>query len=904
MPRRQATRSSSRNDLTQLLVLSLPRNICDVARGWSDESGAAVSGEEGKEDPRPGAELQLERLTREVERLTVLAQRERGLIEAVLRHSPIGIILSDAEGRLVLHNEAAEKIWAGSATTANVRDWANYKAFHPDGRPYQGSDWSMARALATGEVTNGEEYFIERFDGTRGVLLGSSAPIYGADGEIEGALSIFADITEQKRQEEELRIASERYLTTLQSIGDAVIATDAGGGIRFMNPVAEKLTRWPIEEARHKPLVEVFRIVNEHTRATVESPVDKVIREGKIVGLANHTILIGKDGTEVAIDDSGAPIFDSQGNLAGVVLVFRDVGEKRREENRLSFMTEAAAVLASSLDYDRTLKRVAELSVPNIADWCAVDMMDKNGELHRLAVAHVDPEKVHWAHEIHEKYPPREEDVGGVYDVIRTGKSLLMEEIPEELLREGARDEEHRLIIEELALCSAMVVPLEARGSRVGAITFVSAESRRHFDKWDLLVAEELAHSAGLAISNAQLYREAQEANRAKDDFLATVSHELRTPLNAILGWANMLRTARMSSEKQAHALEVIERNARAQSQLIEDLLDVSRIISGNLRLEVRSVDLGRIIDAAVDVVSPAAESRGVSLEVLVDDDARPATGDPDRLQQIVWNLLSNAVKFTDRGGRVTIGLTRQDSRAVITVVDTGAGIDSDQLPFVFERFKQALTHGSGTRGRGGLGLGLAIVKHLVELHGGTVAVKSDGPGRGSMFTVSLPLAAVVLDGPARSVSRTPTRIKGSVLDGLRVLIVDDEDDARSLIAEILTTHGAKVTACGSAAEAFEHLTREPPDVLVSDIGMPGEDGYSFIGRVRAWAREQGEAMVPSAALTAYARMEDRTRAMLAGFHSHVAKPVEADELVVVVASLAGRTGGDWPQLVRGPETS
>ncbi len=837
-----------------------------------------------------GDRVQIEALSREVERLSVLASRERGLVDAILMHSPHGIIVSDQHGKLTLQNKAAEKIWAGSATANDIASWGRYRAFHPDGRAFEGTDWSMARALMNKQVTEAEEIRYQRFDDSFGHMVGSSAPIFGANGELEGALSIFTDISKLKQQEEELRIGAERYLTTLKSIGDAVIATDAVGQITFLNPVAERLTRWDSDSARGKPLAEVFRIVSEQTGAELESPIDKVIREGRIVGLADSTVLIARDGTTTPIDDSGAPIFDTQGKLAGVVLVFRDVTEKRREEDRRRFINEASALLASSLDYVPTLTSVAKLSVPTIADWCAVDIVAPGGQLERLAVAHVDPEKVRWAEDIATRYPPDPRSPYGVHEVVRSGVSQLMSEIPQALLVEAAVDGEHLRLIHELGLQSSMLVPLRCGGKTLGALTFVAAESGRRFGPKDLAVAEELASIAALAVENARLYREAQNANRTKDEFLATVSHELRAPLNAMLGWATLLRTSKMSDEKRDGALQTIERNARAQAQLIEDLLDVSRIISGNLRLELRSLDLATLIEAAIDAVRLAADAREVQVQFLVDEDARQATGDPVRLQQVIWNLLSNAVKFTDKGGAVTVRLQRAESQAVVIVTDTGRGIEPDFLPHIFERFKQA--KGTTTRSHGGLGLGLAIVKHLVELHGGTVTAASPGPKLGSSFHVRLPLSAVQLQGTAPVVG-TPASVVAPTLDGLRVLVVDDEADARALVVAVLEGHGATVTAVGSAAEALRQIEIAAPDVLVSDIGMPDQDGYSLIRNIRMVLKKSPTSL-PAAALTAFARTEDRTRAMLAGFQSHVAKPVEPDELLIVVATLTGRTGG-WP---------
>lgn len=394
-----------------------------------------------------------------------------------------------------------------------------------------------------------------------------------------------------------------------------------------------------------------------------------------------------------------------------------------------------------------------------------------------------------------------------------------------------------------------------------------------------------------------QARHEAENANRMKDEFLATLSHELRTPLNAILGWSNMLQTRTFSQEEAKKALATIERNARSQNQLIDDILDVSRIITGKLRLDVRAVDLSSVIAAAIDAARPAAEAKNIRLQVLLDPQAGLISGDPDRLQQVIWNLLSNAVKFTPKGGRVQVRLERVNSHVEIVVSDTGTGIEAEFLPFVFDRFRQS--DGSMTRRHGGLGLGLAIVRQIIELHGGTVAVESDGAQQGATFTVNLPLLPVRREPTNEALPRVhPTAETGVAaaassdsppeLDSVRVLLVDDEQDSRDLLNLVLNLRGALVTTAISAAEALELIKQERFDVIISDIGMPEENGFSLIKKIRGLPDEQGGA-VPAIALTAYARAEDRVQALRSGFQMHVAKPVEPDELVVAVANLAGR---------------
>ncbi|HEY9282981.1 MAG TPA: PAS domain S-box protein, partial [Pyrinomonadaceae bacterium] len=435
------------------------------------------------------------------------------------------------------------------------------------------------------------------------------------------------------------------------------------------------------------------------------------------------------------------PLRDAEGRIVKWFGTSTDIDDRKRAEESQRFLAEASEVLVSSLDYEATLARLARLVVPRLADWCSIDMLTEDRALRRVAVAHEDPAKTELARELERRYPPSLNDREGVAKVLRTGESEIYPNVPEELLALVARDSEHLKLLRELGLRSALVVPLAAQGHTVGAITLVAAESGRRYSRADLPFVEDLAHRAALAIENARLYREAQEVNRLKDEFLATLSHELRTPLTAVLGWTRLLGTGQLDAETSKRAMETIERNAQSQVQLIDDILDVSRIIRGKLRLNVRPVELAPVIESAVDSVRPAAEAKGIRLQVVLDRQAGPVSGDPDRLQQVVWNLLSNAIKFTPKEGRVQVLLARVDSQLEVTISDTGQGIAPSFLPYVFDRFRQA--DPTTTRTHGGLGLGLAIVRHLVELHGGSVRAESAGEGSGSTFRVLLPLLAM-----------------------------------------------------------------------------------------------------------------------------------------------------------------
>ncbi|WP_395816422.1 ATP-binding protein [Archangium minus] len=442
---------------------------------------------------------------------------------------------------------------------------------------------------------------------------------------------------------------------------------------------------------------------------------------------------------------------------------------------------------------------------------------------------------------------------------------------------------------------------LSSEGQVLGTLAMYYNEPRAPTEH-ELHLIESMAHIASVAMEKAkaeqerehllarerQARREAEAASRMKDEFLSTLSHELRTPLTAILGWAQLLRTRQMPEDKRQRALEAIERNARAQTQLIEDLLDISRIVAGKLRLNVHPVEPLPVLEAALDAVRPAAEARGVRLALQVAPDVGLLPVDSERFLQVVWNLLTNAIKFTPAGGQVVVRLERREGEARLEVEDTGQGIAQEFLPHVFERFRQA--DSSTTRTHGGLGLGLAIVRHVVEMHGGSVSAHSEGPGRGSTFRVTLPLTPPRASEPLpASQDRSqqelpPPAAETASLEGLRILVVEDAPDALALITEVLEGCRAHVMCATSSQEALALLGSIRPDVLISDIGMSGEDGYSLIRRIRA--QENKDQRLPAVALTAFARSEDRQRALAAGFDVHVAKPLNASRLLSVVASL------------------
>ena len=442
-----------------------------------------------------------------------------------------------------------------------------------------------------------------------------------------------------------------------------------------------------------------------------------------------------------------------------------------------------------------------------------------------------------------------------------------------------------------LPVRSYLAVPVRGHGDEVlGGLFFAHPEPGRFTEQHQRL-ALGIAAWGSVALENARLYTEAREANRMKDEFLAVLSHELRTPLNAILGYARLLRGGVLAPEKAERGLETLERNATWLTQIVEDVLDVSRIVSGKIRLDVQPVELPLIVDNAVSTVTPAADAKGVRMQTVIDPRVGPVSGDPDRLQQVVWNLVSNAVKFTPKGGRVQVRLERVNSHIEIAVSDTGIGIRPDFLPYVFERFRQA--EAGTTRKTGGLGLGLAIVRHIVEMHGGTVQAASAGEDQGATFRVRLPLMIVHPEPAAtrrehprseRNVAMTPL----GDLRGVRVLAVDDEEDALTLLRAVLETAGAEVTTVSSSRTALARIEEVLPNVLILDLGMPEMDGFELIRQIRS-SPNPAVRDLPAAALTAFARSEDRTKALRSGFEMHLAKPIDPGELAASVATLMRR---------------
>jgi PAS domain S-box-containing protein len=720
----------------------------------------------------------------------------------------------------------------------------------------------------------------------------------------------------QRRAEVARDQSERRYRHLVEHSLGLICVHDLDGRLLSVNPAAARSLGYEAHEGTGRNLREFLA---PETRHLFDDYLLRIREKGTDSGLMR---VVARDGSErvwlyqnVRYEEPGAPPYilghgldvtdririekalrQSQHALKRAYAdldarVQERTAELRHANDMLGFLATASEQLTRALDYESTLNGLASLPVPLLADWTVIYLANQDGTFRSITGKHADAGLEPMLRQLAAARDVRLPETSWVARVMATAQREVISDAatePGSFLGPGPHSE----LASELGLGSLVIVPFLMEGRR-GALSLVSSEPQR-FPPSDVAVIEDLVRRFQVAIDRVRLYREAQDANRLKEEFLATLSHELRTPVNAILGWARILRTRPLEGGI-LQAVEVIERNAKAQTRLIEDMLDVSRIVTGKLTFNLETIDLATVIGAALDAVRPAAQAKNIRLVEHVDPMTSPIQGDAHRLQQVIWNLLSNAIKFTQPGGVVTIALHGSRTaparppaarRVEVTVSDTGAGIRREVLPFVFDRFRQA--DSSTTRSHGGLGLGLAIVRHVVELHGGTVEAHSAGEGKGATFRLELPVRDAwipggtegrpIVDEDAVAAAWEP------LLQGRRVLVVDDHADARQLIGGILEASGASVITTASSREAFAALSRSAPDVLIADIGLPEEDGYALIRRIRRLDPDHG-GRIPAIALTAYARAEDKDRALAAGFQRHVAKPVEPHALVRIVAS-------------------
>ena len=771
----------------------------------------------------------------------------------LLKHIPDATLSLDAMGTITSWNLAAERLFRVPATQAIGQAIMDVAAWPQD----FGGLMETARgreAALTRELTCGIEDQVVDVEVTLSAVRDAQ--------RLLGLVMIVRDISGRKRAEERLRESEELVRTIAENSTQGLAMMDERGYCTYVNKAWLEMTGYTDEEIRSKPLHDLVHHHYPDGRPFPkdECPIDRALPENFDVR-AHEDLFFRKDGSTFPVLCAASPVFKN-GRPVSTVIEIRDMTEahrveaaRRQSEVRLRLTADAIPAIVAYVDAEQRY----QFANSSYRDWFGFAPEQVLG----ASIREVLGEAV---------YAQRLEFVKRALsgEVVR-----FEQELPHVV--KGRRDTE-----------TTYVPDIAEDGTVRGFVLLV----------YDITERREAERERERLLQSEQAARaDAERASRMKDEFLATLSHELRTPLNAILGWAQILSTGSdHSPEDIREGLGTIQRNARVQTQIIEDLLDMSRIISGKVRLDVQRTDVAPVVRAAVETVTPAADAKSIRLQVVLDPHAGLVSGDPNRLQQVFWNLLSNAIKFTPKGGRIQVLLERVNSHLEVSVIDTGEGIAPEFLPHVFDRFRQA--DASTTRRHGGLGLGLALAKQLIELHGGSIRAKSLGLGHGATFTVSLPLTVVHPEPEPEMERRHPRSGPVSAtaddmcprLGGVKVLVVDDEPDARALVKRLLEDCDAAVTTASSVQEALECLRADRPDVLISDIGMPGEDGYALIRRVRALAAERG-GNLPAIALTAYARSEDRTRSILAGYQMHVAKPVEPSELIATVASLAGRAG-------------
>ena len=798
----------------------------------------------------------------------------------VVESSDDAIVSKDLNGIILSWNRGAERIFGYTAAEAVGQ---SIRMIIPADRQSE-EDTVLARIRAGESVTHFETVR-QKKDGQLVPISLTVSPIYDDQGVVIGASKIARDLSEQVRGQ----LASRRLKALVESSDDAIISKNLDGVITSWNAAAERMFGYTEQEA-------IGRSVRMLIPADLQSEEDVVLAKIRAGEKVDHyeTIRQHKDGTSLHISLTVSPIRNDFGEIVGASKIARDITERSRLQalaNEHAANTqklgEIGAIVASTLERHKILQKVTDI---------ATELT--HAELGAFLYNVIDPEtgERKMLHTI--SGAPR--DAFGDLSAARTmtlfapilrGEGLIRVDDVTREPRYGQDSAFFGAAADRLPIRSFLGVPVRGLGGDVFGGLFFGHSQAGVFTEQHARLANGIAAWASVALENARLYADAQQANRMKDEFLAVLSHELRTPLNAIVGYVRLLRGGILSGEKAARGLETLERNALWLSQIVEDVLDVSRIIAGKIRLDVQPVDLPLIVDNAVATVQPAADARGVRVQTVTDPRVGPVSGDPGRLQQVVWNLVSNAVKFTGKNGRVQVRLERVNSHIEIVVSDTGIGIPADFLPYVFERFRQA--EAGTTRKTGGLGLGLAIVRHIVEMHGGTVEAASPGEGQGATFRVRLPVMIVHPEArePRREHPRTErvAPLTGLAdLGGIRIVAIDDEEDALTLLRVVLESAGAQVATISDPAEAIACIEKIKPQVLVIDLGMPAIDGFELIGRIRG-ASNPDVSDVPAVALTAFARSEDRTRALRAGFEMHLAKPVDPGELVQSVASLARR---------------
>ncbi|HEX8456258.1 MAG TPA: ATP-binding protein [Pyrinomonadaceae bacterium] len=853
---------------------------------------------------RVRAESEKARLAAEVE-----AQRHR--LDAIIKSVP-GVVW-EAWGE---PDEATQRInfvsdYVETMLGYTVSDWLSTPNFwlsivHPEDR-----DEAMRTASETfgsGKVGVNQFRWMRK-DGRALWVESHSIAIMDASGRPAGMRGVTMDITERKEAGEALRRSQERYRAFVEQSSEPIWRIEFEPPVPVHLPVDEQIERcytagymaecndvmarmYGYERAaeligkrmedflpRTEDNLEYLRAAVRSGYRLIDRESQELDRDGRVVYFLNNLVGIVEEGA-----------------LRRVWGTQRDITERRRAAETERFLGDATTMLASSLDYELTLESLARLAVPYVADFCLVHMLEEEGAIRRMIVAHQNPEREAAWRDMQGRFPLDLSTPHTIAKVLRTGRPEMFSAVTDELLSVVIRDPREIAMLKEFDIKASMIMPLTARGRTIGALTFISSESARTYGADDFALARELARRAALAIDNARLYRRAQEANRAKDEFLATLSHELRTPLTPIIGWVHMMSGGQLAVEDMTHGLGVIAKNSQSLSHLINDLLDMSAILSGKMRIDTLPVALDAVLKEAIETVRTRAAKQNIRLELSLADgaaDGATVSGDRTRLVQVFWNLLTNAVKFSPDGGRVRVACEVVDGAAArVRVEDEGEGITPEFLPYVFDRFRQQDM--STTKTHGGLGIGLALVRSFVEAHGGTVRAESAGAGRGSCFTVTLPLLVQPQQADATATAATSDGTTCEVRAECHVLIVEDAPDTLEMLRVTFEVRGFSTRACATPEAALDIAANEHFDIIITDIGLPNINGYELLKLLRSRTPRLRE--VPALALTGYAAQKDVDAALAAGFDAHLAKPFDPATLAATVDALLKRQQPEPPE--------
>jgi PAS domain S-box-containing protein len=755
-----------------------------------------------------------------------------------------------------------------TGTTPDAMEGWGWQSVHdPEVLPAVLERWR--HSIATGEPFD-MVFPLRGSDGAYRSFLTRVLPLRAADGRILYWFGTNTDVTELRQAREALATSEERLRLALDAGRMGVWDWNVRTGTLDWSDTLEPLHG--LAPGTFGGTFDHFRqLIHRDDRSAVDAAIERALesRSEFYVEFRN----LRADGSIHWIAGSGKVFMAEDGAPLRMIGIGLDVTERKRAEQTARFLADASAALAGLVDLDSTLQKVASLAVPYFADWVAVDVLEDGGSLRRVAVAHVDPDKVQLAHDLYRRFPPDPAAPTGAWKILRSGEPEMVPSIDDAMLQQAVRDPEALDLLRRLGLRSYIGVPLIVRGRTRGALTFIAAESGYTYDASHLALAQDLARRAGIAIENAELYGELRQADRRKDEFLATLAHELRNPLAPIRNGLAVLRLAG-PGKPTGDVRAMMERQVAHLVRLVDDLLDVSRITRNRLELRKQRVALADVLHNAIDTSRPALEQAAHTLSLTLPGTAVDLEADPVRLAQVFSNLLNNSARYTPRGGRISLVAELQGREVSVRIRDNGLGIPTEALSQVFEMFAQVDRGSSDSQG--GLGIGLTLVRRLVEMHGGTVEASSEGPGLGSEFVVRLPLAG---DGEGSASDRSPAPGPGAGAP-LRVLVVDDNPDAAESLHLMLDLMGHEVRTASDGEGALSRAEELRPDIVFLDIGLPGLSGYEVCRQMRQQEWSRSARIV---ALTGWGQEDDRRRSREAGFDHHLVKPVDPDELAALL---------------------